>query len=66
MVVDRNRYADGGITVGIGFRLSLLAALRGERVAKITQLAWSKIPSPFKAGHPDVAGPELTEAVSHL
>lgn len=63
VVVDRNRFTGGGVTAGIDFGLTLLAELRGEQVAKVTQLAMEYDPKPpFNTGHPDVAGPELTAA----
>ena len=63
VVVDRNRFTGGGVTAGIDFGLTLLAELRGEEVAKVTQLAMEYDPKPpFNTGHPDVAGPALTAA----
>ncbi len=63
VVVDRNRFTGGGVTAGIDFGLTLLAELRGEEVAKVTQLAMEYDPKPpFQTGHPDVAGPALTAA----
>ncbi len=61
VVEDRNRFTGGGVTAGIDFGLKLLTELRGERVAKVTQLAMEYDPEPpFQAGTPDAAGPELT------
>ncbi len=61
VVVDRNRITGGGVTAGIDFGLVLLAALRGDDVAKMTQLALEYDPAPpFNAGSPKGAGPELT------
>ena len=63
VVVDRNRFTGGGVTAGIDFGLVLLAELRGEEVAKMTQLMMEYDPAPpFNTGHPRVAGPELTAA----
>lgn len=63
VVVDRNRFTGGGVTAGIDFGLVLLAELRGEAVAKVTQLMMEYDPAPpFNTGHPKVAGPELTAA----
>ena len=60
VVHDRNRMTGGGVTAGIDFGLALLAELRGEMVAKMTQLAMEYDPAPpFDTGHPDKAGPEL-------
>ena len=61
VVVDRNRFTEGGVTSGIDFGLMLLAELRGEQVAKVTQLALEYDPKPpFQAGTPDQAGAEVT------
>ncbi len=61
VVVDRNRFTGGGVTAGIDFGLTLLAELRGEQVAKVTQLAMEYDPEPpFQTGTPETAGPELT------
>lgn len=64
VVHDRNRMTGGGVTAGIDFGLTLLAELRGETVAKMTQLAMEYNPSPpFDTGHPDKAGPELVAMI---
>jgi cyclohexyl-isocyanide hydratase len=61
VVVDRNRITGGGVTAGIDFGLRLLAKLRDERTAKLTQLAMEYDPEPpFDTGTPERAGPELT------
>lgn len=63
-MVDRNRFTGGGVTAGIDFGLTLLAELRGEDVAKMTQLMMEYDPAPpFNTGHPRTVGPELTAAV---
>jgi cyclohexyl-isocyanide hydratase len=63
VVVDRNRITGGGVTAGIDFGYVLLAAMRGEEIAKITQLAMEYDPQPpFNAGSPETAGPEITKA----
>ena len=62
VVADRNRFTGGGVTAGIDFGLMLLAELRGEQTAKLTQLAMEYDPAPpFDTGSPDAAGPELTD-----
>ena len=49
------------MTAGIDFGLTLLATLRGEEVAKMTQLMMEYDPKPpFNTGTPETAGPELT------
>jgi cyclohexyl-isocyanide hydratase len=51
----------GGVTAGIDFGLRLLAELRGDDVAKLTQLAMEYDPKPpFNAGSPGNAGPVLS------
>ena len=57
---DRNRMTGGGVTAGIDFGLTLLAELRGEMVAKTTQLAMEYDPEPpFRGGTPETAEPEV-------
>jgi len=61
VVVDRNRITGGGVTAGIDFGLVLLAQLRGETMARMSQLAMEYDPAPpFDAGRPQKAGPEAT------
>ncbi len=67
VVIDRNRVSGGGVTAGIDFGLQLLAELRDEKTAKTTQLILEYDPKPpFKAGTPDQAGPEITQAAMVL
>ncbi len=67
VVIDRNRITGGGVTAGIDFGLALVAELLGERVAKMIQLGLEYKPAPpFNSGHPDVAEPEITEALRAL
>jgi cyclohexyl-isocyanide hydratase len=62
VVVDRNRVTGGGVTAGIDFGLVLLAKLRGNDAAKLTQLAMEYDPEPpFNAGNPKAAGPAIIE-----
>lgn len=64
VAVDRNRYSGGGVTAGIDFGLTLLAALLGEDLAKMTQLALEYDPAPpFDAGSPQKAGPAVVKQV---
>jgi len=64
VVTDRNRVTGGGVTAGIDFGLTLLAALRGEDAAKATQLMMEYAPAPpFNAGTPETAGPQITAIV---
>lgn len=67
VVADRNRFTGGGVTAGIDFGLTLLAELRGEEVAKITQLMMEYDPAPpFTTGHPRSAGPERVAAAKAM
>lgn len=62
VVIDRNRITAGGVTAGIDFGLTLIARLRGNAVAQVTQLAMEYDPAPpFDAGTPDRAAPEIVE-----
>jgi len=62
VVVDRNRVTGGGVTAGIDFGLVLLAKLRGDDAARLTQLAMEYDPEPpFDAGSPRAAGPAIIE-----
>ena len=62
VVTDRNRVTGGGVTAGIDFGLVLLAKIRGDEVAKFTQLTMEYDPAPpFNAGSPRGAGPELVK-----
>src|SRR3984893_6374304 len=62
VVVDRNRITGGGVTAGIDFGLVLLAKLRGDNAAKLTQLAMEYDPEPpFQSGSPKTADPAIVE-----
>ncbi|WP_417449153.1 DJ-1/PfpI family protein [Kordiimonas sp.] len=64
VVKDRNRITGGGVTAGIDFALTVVAELKGDRVAKMIQLGTEYNPEPpFNCGHPDVAEPEIVDAV---
>lgn len=67
VVSDGNRISGGGVTAGIDFGLSVLARLRGEPVARTTQLMLEYDPAPpFDAGSPNSASPEIVGAVNSL
>lgn len=67
VVIDRNRITGGGITSGIDFGLTVLRELRGETVAKVTQLLIEYNPEPpFNTGSPVHAGPELVAIAASL
>ena len=56
VVQDGNLITGGGVTAGIDFALSLVAALRGRSTAEAVQLALEYAPSPpFRAGQPEDA-----------
>jgi cyclohexyl-isocyanide hydratase len=62
VVVDRNRITGGGVTAGIDFGLVILAKLRGDNAAKLTQLAMEYDPEPpFQSGSPKTAGPAIVQ-----
>jgi cyclohexyl-isocyanide hydratase len=62
VVVDRNRITGAGVTAGIDFGLVLLAKLRGDDAAKLTQVAMEYDPEPpFQAGSPKTAEPDIVQ-----
>ncbi|HRQ63403.1 MAG TPA: DJ-1/PfpI family protein [Xanthomonadaceae bacterium] len=64
VVTDRNRITGGGVTAGIDLALTVVAALAGERVAKMIQLGLEYNPAPpFACGHPDSADPDIVAPV---
>lgn len=67
VVMDRNRITSGGVTAGIDFGLVLLAQVRGEPVARLTQLLLEYDPAPpFDAGSPERAGADLTRQATAI
>jgi cyclohexyl-isocyanide hydratase len=67
VVRDRNRLTGGGVTAGLDFGLALVAQLRGDTAAKLTQLGAQYDPEPpFHCGSPEQAGPELVEKYEQL
>jgi cyclohexyl-isocyanide hydratase len=64
VVADRNRLTGGGVTAGIDFGLTLVAALRGEDYARRVQLVIEYDPRPpYSSGTPETAGPGVAEDV---
>ncbi|WP_287978744.1 DJ-1/PfpI family protein [Sphingomonas sp.] len=56
VVCDRNRVTGGGVTAGIDFGLTLVAAIRGEDHARLVQLSLEYDPAPpFNCGSPEKA-----------
>jgi cyclohexyl-isocyanide hydratase len=67
VVIDRNRASGGGVTAGIDFALALVAAMKGEALAKAIQLGIEYAPAPpFAAGTPQQAEPAVVAQVSAL
>ncbi|MBU2791661.1 DJ-1/PfpI family protein [Acidithiobacillus sp. YTS05] len=63
VVQDENLITGGGVTAGIDFALTTVAALRGQPAAEAIQLALEYAPSPpFQAGQPEQA----PESVLHV
>ncbi len=64
VVVDRNRITGAGVTSGLDFAFTVLAALRGDAAAKSLQLMLEYDPAPpFQSGHPRVADAATVERV---
>jgi len=64
VVVDGNLITGGGVTAGIDFALTVVAALAGEQMAQGIQLGLEYDPKPpFAGGHPRSADPKLVEIV---
>lgn len=68
IVTDGNTITAGGVTAGIDFGLSVLAALVDEETAQTVQLALEYAPAPpFQAGTPETApAPVLEKAQLRL
>lgn len=65
VAVDRNRISGGGVTAGVDFGLTVIAALKGQDAAEFTQLALEYDPQPpFNAGHPRTARQEIIDLIS--
>ncbi|MEO0883933.1 MAG: DJ-1/PfpI family protein [Pseudomonadota bacterium] len=63
VVQDGNTFTGGGVTAGIDFALTLIAALHGDDVAQAFQLGFEYDPSPpFNSGHPRSASPAILDA----
>jgi transcriptional regulator GlxA family with amidase domain len=66
-VRDSNVFSGGGVTAGIDIALSIVAALKGDDVAKTIQLAIEYAPEPqFASGRPEIAEPHIVDAVKAL
>jgi cyclohexyl-isocyanide hydratase len=65
VVTDGNLISGGGVTAGIDFGLTLIAALTSETTARAVQLGVEYDPAPpFDSGSPDRAYPALTAGVT--
>lgn len=63
VVIDRNRITGAGVTSGIDFALTVVAALFGDARARRVQLSMEYDPEPpFAAGSPRAAPAELVAA----
>jgi len=64
VVIDGNRVTGAGVTAGLDFALTVVAALGGNQQAKTIQLLLEYDPQPpFDAGCPRRAGMELTNEI---
>jgi len=64
VVTDGNLITGGGVTAGIDFGLTVLAALRGENYAKAVQLQMEYAPAPpFNSGTLETAPPAITKSM---
>ena len=60
VVRDGNLFTAGGITAGIDFGMSIVAALLGEEEAQAIQLSMEYAPAPpFESGRPETAPPAV-------
>lgn len=67
VAIDRNRITGGGVTSGIDFGLTVIAQIKGQEAAEVTQLVLEYAPEPpFNAGHPRTAKPETVAAAKAL
>lgn len=63
VVRDGNTFTGGGVTAGIDFALTLIAALHGDDTARAFQLGFEYDPQPpFNSGHPSIAPKAILEA----
>ncbi|MEM1036306.1 MAG: DJ-1/PfpI family protein [Pseudomonadota bacterium] len=63
VVRDGNIFTGGGVTAGIDFALTLIAALHGEDMAQAFQLGFEYNPQPpFNSGHPSTAPADILTA----
>ncbi len=66
VVRDGNVMTGGGVTAGIDFALTLVAAIAGDEIAQAIQLGIDYAPAPpFDAGTPEKATPAVLARVRH-
>lgn len=64
IVQDRNRITGGGVTAGLDFGLTIVAALQGQETAERIQLVLEYAPAPpFNAGTPETAPKHLVDTI---
>ena len=67
VVIDRDRATGAGVTAGIDFGLSMVAALRDDFYAQAVQLVAEYAPAPpFEAGTPERAPPAATQIITRM
>jgi cyclohexyl-isocyanide hydratase len=67
VVIDRDRITGAGVTSGIDLGLTLVGLLRGEDMAKMTQLMLEYEPKPpFNSGTPETADPQVVQSLMKL
>lgn len=67
VVVDRNRITGAGVTSGMDFALTVVAALRGDELARRLELLLEYDPQPpYRSGTPSLAGPAMVQQVRAL
>ena len=67
VVIDRNRITDGGARADIQFRLTKVAMLDGDRIAKIIRLGLDyNTVLPVNFGSPEQPSPELSQQVVNV
>jgi putative intracellular protease/amidase len=67
VVRDGNVITGGGVTAGIDIALTIVAAIAGEKTAKVIQLAIEYAPAPpFNCGRPETADDETVASVKKL
>lgn len=63
VIRDGHTFTGGGVTAGIDFALTLIAALHGDDMARAFQLGFEYDPQPpFNSGHPSVAPQAVLDA----